>query len=263
MKQNNRYSEQQPLAPCSTRPEADVALPTTSMPPQNTARAQRRHTYLRGARANACWGLLAACLSLAPVACQKTYYTALESIGIEKRELLTQRVRRAKESQQEAQKKFRDALEEFQAVTGYHGGELEDRYERLRDAYESSKDQAAEVSERIDKVENVADALFDEWEDELGKYDDASLRRRSAERLQRTQGELHRLLRVMRKAERSLDPVLHKLQDRVLFLKHDLNAAALAGLEAKLPDLQQDVDRLVAEMQASISEADRFIKQID
>jgi uncharacterized protein Yka (UPF0111/DUF47 family) len=197
------------------------------------------------------------------VSCQKTYYSVLEKVGVEKRELLATRVERAKESQEEAQKEFRDALEQFQAVTAFAGGELERHYEDLRDAYERSNEQAREVTDRIDKVESVADALFDEWEEELDGYDDASLRRRSEERLRDTRTEVRRLLRVMRQAERSLDPVLQKLEDRVLYLKHNLNAAALASLDDKLPELERDVDRLVREMQASIAEADRFIEQMN
>jgi septation ring formation regulator EzrA len=209
------------------------------------------------------WGvLLGVCLLAAPLGCQKTYYSVLESVGIEKRELLAKRVENAKESQEEAQEEFRDALERFQAVTGHDGGDLEDEYERLRDAYETSREQAAEVSDRIDKIESVADALFDEWEGELKKYSDPSLRRSSAEQLASTRTQVRALLRVMRKAERTLKPVLTKLNDRVLYLKHNLNAAALSGLRAKLPELQDDVDRLVREMQASIAEADQFIASL-
>jgi hypothetical protein len=207
--------------------------------------------------------LLALSLLGAPLACQKTYYNVLESVGIEKRELLARRVENAKDSQEEAQEKFRDALERFQAVTGHDGGELEDEYEKLRDAYESARDQAADVKHRIDQIDSVAEALFDEWQAELDQYSDASLRQSSAERLTRTRAQVRALLRVMRKAEKTLDPVLHKLNDRVLYLKHNLNAAALSGLRAKLPELESDVDRLVREMQASISEADAFIDSLE
>lgn len=202
-------------------------------------------------------------LAVAPGGCQKTYYTVLEKVGVEKRELLSSRVERAKESQQEAQEQFRDALEQFQAVTGHDGGELEERYERLRDAYDRSESQAKEVRDRIDKVENVALALFDEWEAELDQYDDAELRRQSERRLQETRREVQSLLSVMRRAESSLEPVLVKLNDRVLYLKHNLNAAALAGLDASLPELERDVERLVNEMQTSIAQADRFIVQLN
>lgn len=184
-------------------------------------------------------------LLLLPVGCQKTYYNVLEKVGIEKRELLTRRVTSAKESQQEAQEEFRDALEKFQAVTGYRGGELEERYDELRDAYERSEQRAQDVSERIDAVESVADALLDEWKDELDKYEDRSLRRRSETRLRDTEREVDRLLRAMHAAEKSLSPVLQKLEDRVLYVKHNLNAAALAGLDEEVPALRRDVDRLV------------------
>lgn len=207
------------------------------------------------------FALALVCAGLTLSGCQKTYYTVLEQVGVEKRELLARRVTKAKESQQEAQEEFRDALEQFQAVTGHRGGELEERYEELRDAYERSAGQAQDVRERIDAVESVADALLDEWRDELERYEDASLRRRSSERLRSTERELQRLLGAMHRAERSLDPVLRKLQDRVLYLKHNLNAAALTGLDAQLPELERDVERLVRDMQASIAEADRFIQQ--
>jgi hypothetical protein len=210
----------------------------------------------RLARATALGGLL-----LLPAGCQKTYYNVLEQVGIEKRELLTRRVSSAKESQEEAQEEFRDALEKFQAVTGYHGGELEERYDDLRDAYERSEERAHDVSERIDAVESVADALLDEWKDELDKYDDRSLRRRSETRMHSTEREVDRLLRAMHAAEKRLSPVLQKLEDRVLYIKHNLNAAALAGLDEEVPELRRDVDRLVQEMQESIAEADRFIQQ--
>lgn len=204
---------------------------------------------------------LTLCFSLGLPSCTKTYYTLLEQVGVEKRDLLATRVSRAKESQEEAQKEFRDALEKFQAVTGEHGGELEDRYHELRDAYERSKEQAHEVSQRIDSVEEVAGDLLDEWRGELDRYEDPALRRRSQERLEETRVAVRRLLRAMHRAEQSLDPVLRRLQDRVLYLKHNLNAVALAGLDKKLPDLQADVAHLVQEMQASIAEADRFMAQ--
>lgn len=208
-------------------------------------------------------GAAALCAALASCACQKTYYSVLEQVGVEKRELLARRVERAKESQQEAQEEFRDALEKFQAVTGHRGGELETRYDDLRAAYERSEEQAREVSERIDAVETVASDLIEEWEEELGQYEDRALRRRSEARLHETEAEVDRLLRVMHKAERRLEPVLEKLEDRVLFVKHNLNAAALAGLEREELELQRDVAGLVQEMRESIAEADRFIEQLD
>ncbi len=194
--------------------------------------------------------------------CQKTYYTVLEKVGVEKRELLERRVEKAQESQQEAQDTFRDALEEFQAVAGHDGGTLERRYERLSDAYDSSEAQAEEVGDRIDAVENVGSALLDEWEQELEAYHDDSLRRKSSRKLRATRDNFEGLLETMRRAEESLEPVLTKLHDHVLYLKHNLNAQALQSLDEDIPELKRDVERLIVEMEASIAEANRFIAEL-
>ena len=66
----------------------------------------------------------------------------------------------------------------------------------------------------------------------------------------------------MKKASASMDPVLEKLRDQVLFLKHNLNAQALGSLDQQADLLQTDVTRLIEDMQASISEADRFIAEM-
>jgi len=57
-----------------------------------------------------------------------------------------------------------------------------------------------------------------------------------------------------------MQPVLTAFRDQVLFLKHNLNAAAIASLQTTAKGIESDVERLVAEMNASIAEADRFIK---
>jgi hypothetical protein len=195
--------------------------------------------------------------------CQKTYYRALEKVGIEKRELLSRRVEKAKESQEEAQEEFKSALDEFKTVVGFEGGKLEEHYDRIRDAYESAEERAKAVGARIEDVESVARALFDEWEAELEDYQDAELRRKSATKLQDTRRRYEQLIRSMRRAEARLDPVLRKLHDHVLFLKHNLNAAALSSLKEEVPKLEAEVARLVTEMNAAVAEADRFLAELE
>lgn len=204
------------------------------------------------------------CAQLALVSgCQKTYYGALEKIGVEKRELLSRRVEKAKESQEDAQEEFKSALDEFKTVVGFEGGKLEAHYDRIRDAYDGAESRAKTVGERIEAVESVARALFDEWENELDDYQDAELRRKSAAKLEETRRRYEQLIRTMRRAEARLDPVLRKLHDHVLFLKHNLNAAALSSLKDEVPKLEAEVARLVREMNAAVAEADRFLAELE
>ncbi|MBT81461.1 MAG: DNA repair protein [Alteromonadaceae bacterium] len=205
-------------------------------------------------------GLLAVAACVALSGCQSAYYGAWEKLGVEKRDILVDRVENAKESQEEAQEQFADALEEFSALINFNGGELEDVYDELNGEFQDSQAAAADVTARIDKVESVAEALFSEWEDELEKYDSDKLRRSSAEKLRATRRQYETMIKAMRKAESRMEPVLTALQDNVLYLKHNLNASAVGALEGELKTIQQDVSRLINEMKASVAESDAFIR---
>lgn len=215
--------------------------------------------------------LVAVLLAVAAVltACERAkesarekYYNALEKVGLERREVLVKRVDNAREAQQKAQEQFRDALEEFKSLVGYKGGELESKYEKLRGEYEDAKQRADAVNEKIRAVRNVATSLFREWETEIGQYTDASLASESRRELSETRHRYEQLVTTMEKSAAKMDPVLRKLHDQVLFLKHNLNARVLGSLKGTADSLQIDVTKLIADMQISIQEADAFIKDM-
>lgn len=205
----------------------------------------------------ACFAVLLGAVLVA--GCQTAYFNALESFGYQKRELLVDRVEDARDAQEQAKEQFRSALEEFTAVVNFRGGELEEKYEQLNAEFEESKIKAEAVSDRIDAVQDVAEALFDEWESELEQYSDDTLRRSSAAQLKQTRQRYSQLIRAMESAEDKIDPVLAAFQDQVLFLKHNLNAQAIASLQNELGSVQNNVALLIEEMEASIREANAFI----
>lgn len=172
------------------------------------------------------------------------------------------RVDRAREAQVEAKEEFADALEEFKALVGYDGGDLEKAYRKASSAYEDAEQSATEVRERIAKVENVADSLFREWEAEIDEYRDARYKRDSQAKLATTRRRTEQVVAAMKRAASRMDPVLTTLRDQVLYLKHNLNAAALGSLGAKATQLDADVSGLVAAMQAAIAEAEAFIESM-
>ena len=49
----------------------------------------------------------------------------------------------------------------------------------------------------------------------------------------------------------------------MLFLKHNLNAQAVAGLKGEVVRVDAEVNRLVQELDAAIAEADRFIAELE
>jgi hypothetical protein len=192
--------------------------------------------------------------------CQRVYYGTMEKLGYQKRHILVSRVQDARDAQQDAVKQFASALEQFSAVVGFQGGDLEQIYRRLQTEFDRSESRAQAVRTRIAAVQEVAQALFREWKSELNQYTDKNLRRLSQERLNQTQQRYTQLITAMQRAESRIEPVLAAFRDQVLFLKHNLNAQAIAALQDELVSVQTNVAALIQEMKTSIAEANSFIE---
>jgi len=189
------------------------------------------------------------------------YYSAMEKIGVEKRDILVDRVGEARDAQSDARETFRSSLERFQSVVDTSNTGLQEKYDAISDAYNKSANAAKRVRDRIDSVESVSVALFDEWEDELKLYKSASLRENSERQLGETRERYGSLISRMHQVEKRMDPVLGAFEDQVLFLKHNLNAQAIGALAGELGQIRQDVDSLIRDMEISIAESEAFIRQ--
>jgi len=206
-------------------------------------------------------GLLAVA-SLLLAGCSSAYYGTMEKLGVHKRDIMVDRVVAARDAQAEAKEQFLTAMEQFKGVVAFQGGDLEREYHKLDATLKDSEARAADVRERIAAVEDVSEALFSEWEGELGQYASNSLRQASQRKLDTTRRRYTQLLAAMKKAEARLEPALVPLRDQVLFMKHNLNARAIAGLSDEVVSVQANVDRLVREMESAITQADAFIAEL-
>lgn len=194
--------------------------------------------------------------------CSSVYYGALEKIGYAKREVLVDRVADTQKAQTAAKEQFESALQHFLAVTKADVGDLQRKYDDMNREFTRSESRAKEVRERIASVEDVAEALFSEWKQELKQYSSASLRAESQRQLDATRRRYDDLLRLMRRAADRMEPVLATFRDQVLFLKHNLNARAIASLDSTNRELEGDISRLIADMEASIRECQAFIQTL-
>lgn len=186
----------------------------------------------------------------------------ITSLWKEPRDILVDRVEDARDAQQDTVEEFKTALEKFKEVTAFKGGDLEEKYTTLNAAYERSQSAADNISSRVDKVQNAANTLLQEWKEELNQYHDASLRQRAEAQFDATRDKAARLIEAMRRAEGKAKPVLSAFKDQVLYLKHNLNMQAIASLDQESAVIEQDVGRLVQEMEASIAEANAFIETL-
>ncbi len=210
--------------------------------------------------------LLAAIVSVLPLSlssCDKAYMATMEKMGYAKRDILSTRVKSARDAQEDAKQEIQTTLEQFGKVVAYEGGDLETTYKKLNGELENSEDSAEAVRKKISDVESVADALFSEWETELGQYSSADLRRKSQAKLTQTKSRYREMLGAMKRAEQRIEPVLKPLRDQVLYLKHNLNARALSAIKGELVKVDAQVDQLVKDMNRSIAEADKFIQTME
>jgi len=201
------------------------------------------------------------CLSLIVVltGCSDVYYNAWETLGVHKRDIMVDRVEETRDDQEEAKEQFASALERFTAMFEFEGGELQDKYDILKAELDASEAKAKAVTDRINSVQDVSEALFAEWEAELEQYTNDDLRATSEDQMDQTRRRYDQMIKAMRKAESRMQPVLDTFRDQVLFIKHNLNARAIASIEDTAGELETDVAGLIEELEASIEEADAFI----
>lgn len=194
--------------------------------------------------------------------CSSAYYSAWEMLGKEKRDLLRSNVEDVKKEQQAAADDFEDALERLRSLYEIDDDELEKAYDKLKADSNDAKDRAEDIRDRIDTIQSIAEDLFDEWDREIGEISNADYRTRSRAKLEKTRSKYGELEASLEKSEAGMEPVLTHLNDNVLFLKHNLNAAAIGGLAADMKGIENDIEDLIADMRASIEEADDFLKML-
>lgn len=190
---------------------------------------------------------------------RQAYYQAKESMGHPKRDMVVRHVEQACGSLQEAKIHFESALDRFKTIVVVDDSTLENKYRLLQQQYDFCKAKADEVGCRIRAIEEVTGALFAEWEAELDEYTNRSLKTKSRQQLRQSQQHYAKLIKTMHRAESKINPVLAAFKDQVLFLKHNLNAQAIAAIEHEFIEISMDMTQLVQAMEQTILEANRFI----
>lgn len=193
---------------------------------------------------------------------QKAQYSALEKVGIHKRDILVDRIEATTETQEDTKKQFQSAYEELASLVTVDDAGLEKKYKKMAKAVAKSEDKAEELEERIASVDEVANALFSEWKAELGEYQSASLRQASEKNLRITEQRYALLYQKMQASQKRVEPVLKVLQDNTLYLKHNLNARAINGLSNEVLLIEGKVAELIKQMEASINESNQFVKSM-
>ncbi len=191
--------------------------------------------------------------------CSTAYYATMEKFGKEKRHILVDNVEDVQDSQTKAAEEFKDALTRIKELYSFEGGDLENFYNKLKNSYEDCDSRSKQIEKRINDVEEVATDLFTEWQAEINQINDAKLKASSRLSLSDAKLKYQKLNSVMNKSTKGMYPVLAKLKDYVLYLKHNLNAKAVGSLGGEVVSIEKDVETLIKDMNLSIKEAEEFI----
>jgi predicted nucleic acid-binding Zn-ribbon protein len=190
------------------------------------------------------------------------YYAGMEKVGFHKRDIMVDRVKKVQDSQKDAQEEFKSALEQFGSLVTIKDSNLKDAYEKFNEEYEDVNESAEDLNNKIDKLEDVSLALFEEWEEELALYKNQKLKAQSQENLRDTQTKYKKMMKGMRNSENSMQPILDTFKDNVLILKHSLNAQAIGALQGEFGTLKKEISSLISKMNQSIQSSNIFIKEM-
>jgi hypothetical protein len=190
------------------------------------------------------------------------YFSAMEHLGKQKRDILVQRILAVRKDQQATQEQLKTTLEAFKDVTGFDGGNLEKVYNKLNKEYERCQDRADKLNGRVDSVDQVAQAMFSEWQGEIKSMRNRSLRNQSENLLLTARQQHTQYMRRMRRTEENIRPVLQAFRDQVIFLKHNLNSRAISSLKKTSVQIDAQANALIRDIDASSQEADRYIQTL-
>ena len=193
---------------------------------------------------------------------QKIQYSAMEKVGIHKRDILIDRIEKTSNLQEETKQEFKSAYEQLTELVGVTDQKFESHYKALARSVEEGEQSAEKLKSRIASVDQVAKALFSEWKAELEEYQSQNLRRVSEQNLNTTKQKYARILHQMNAAYAMIQPVLNVLQDNTLYLKHNLNARAVRGISNEVLSVEEKVKVLIEQMENSIAESKQFVQSM-
>jgi hypothetical protein len=111
-------------------------------------------------------------------------------------------------------------------------------------------------------VASTTHQLLEGWRDELKQYHDPAIKKKAQTQFDQTKAQAGTLIFAMRKTESKATPVLAAFNDQVLFIKHNLNMRAIGSEQQESSAIEQDVNALISDMEASIAQAHEFISQL-
>jgi tetratricopeptide (TPR) repeat protein len=186
---------------------------------------------------------------------------AYKASGQYKRDLLLDRIEKARQSHEQAKKQFEVVLANYSNIIDANAGDIRGEYNKLNRECKRARKITKDINRSVQDVQDVGKPLFRSWEDELSEYKNEDIRRTSEEQLEIARSNYLKLVHTMKSSESIISTVLTSLNDQVLFMSHNLNTKALSLFGKEVTSLKGKVDELVKHMQNAIKDAETFVDE--
>ncbi len=153
------------------------------------------------------------------------------------------------------------AVQGLQAITAPDfQGDAVKAYEQLVDVVENSEDQAEDLRKSIEKMQAEAVPVFDQWTKDLEAYSNPEMRQRSQARLSAARERYDAVVAAVEPVLVEYEAINQSFRDHVLFLKHDMNPAALATIQDDVRRIAKDATSLDSRFNGGRAAATAYIE---
>jgi len=136
---------------------------------------------------------------------------------------------------------------------------LSKAYEDWKDIYNEFADHITESDRRIVQLDESAVALFGEWAQEAETISDSGLKSKSLSKLDDTKAQYEQIREQLTQRRKGSEKIRVQLRDRVLFIKHSLNAESLEVLKEEASDIESEIEDMKDEMEDALKDLNVFI----
>jgi len=149
------------------------------------------------------------------------------------------------------------------ALEGIAGGELgEDpaaTYGAFIERLEQSEQQAEQLRDAIDPMDDNAKQVFKQWAANLREFTSPSLLKRSEARMEATKERYESVRDSAEEAHEALVAVNKAMRDHALFLGHDLNAESLEAVKDEVSEVARDAGELDGALERCMQSAQSYV----
>lgn len=152
------------------------------------------------------------------------------------------------------------AIQSLQKVTAPDfQGDAVAAHKELVNAIEDSEDQTDDLRKSLERMQAEADPVFEQWTKDLEAYSNPEMRQRSQARLSAARERYDAVVAAVTPVLVECEAINQTLGDHALFLKHDMNPAALATIQDDVKKVAKEASDLDGAFNAGKAAARAYV----